>query len=698
MVGAEPERRAAEVLTPPRHVLVAGLRLTAAGVLVATEHDGRLVVTWTTPAVDRLLGVALGEAVGLDLDVVVVREIDHDPDEPRSLTEIVIEGTGLIDVSLRHGDGPPVAVRVAATRVEDDHQASWVVTLEEIDEQVRADARLRESEERFRTLAAQAPIGIVVSDVGLRLGFVNDRALQLWDQSIEVMRSPRWIEAIVPEDRESVVTALASVLAGGEVDLPLHIRTSVGDVRALRLRAAPVRLEGRGAGFIASLEDTTAQRHHEEELRHAALHDPLTGLPNRAMLDQVLEVTVASRRHTDAAAALLFFDLDDFKSINDGHGHTAGDEVLVEVANRLSGTLRDDDLLARFGGDEFVVLCRQVPDVDVAVAVAERMRQRLADPIVVGDQTVHVGVSIGVAMLDDSDHGPHQLLRDADAAMYRAKRTGRDRVVVFEEEAHRAAADRTALVEELRRAIDDDELSLAWQPMSDVNDHRIVAVEALVRWHHPVRGPIAAQEIVALAEEHDLLGHLGERVLRHACEQMAHWHRSLPSLRKAKLTVNVARQQVRPELAGIVATALARTGLAPADLVLEVTEQALLADPDSSRPVLAELADLGVGIAIDDFGIGSSSVAALLEIGVRMIKVDRTVVSTLGSDARADTLLALVVGLGAALDAVVVAEGVETPSQLDAVTASGCQLAQGFLLAQPMTAAELESQLAAGGP
>jgi diguanylate cyclase (GGDEF)-like protein/PAS domain S-box-containing protein len=695
MVSADRGARAVDHPTPPRHVLAAGLRLTPGGVLVAAERGGSLVTTWTTPALDRLLGVELGEALGLDLETVVVHPIDGGAGDVRSLAEVVTAGPGQVDVALRHGSAPPVAVRVAATRVEDGTGVAWGVVLGEIDEQVRADARLRESEERFRTLAAQAPIGIVVSDVGLRLGFVNERALHLWDRSLEVMRSSRWLEAIIPDDREIVVTALAGVLAGGDADVPLRITREDGAVRSLRMRAAPVTFEGRGAGFIASLEDTTAQQHHEEQLRHAALHDPLTGLPNRTMLDQVLGATVAGRRHDDAAAALLFFDLDDFKGVNDTYGHTAGDEVLVEVATRLSRALRDDDLLARFGGDEFVVLCRQVPDVDVARAVAERMRRQLSAPVVVGDHTLEVGVSVGVAMLDGTEDRPHQLLRDADAAMYLAKRAGRGRVVVYEEEDHRQTA-RGILADELREAIAEGAVDLAWQPIVRLADRRVTAVEVLLRWDHPVRGPVPAGEVLGLAEEHDLLGDLGASVLERACEQMATWHRTVPALASAKLCVNVARQQVQPVLATTVAVALARTGMASSDLVLEVTEQALLADPESGRAVLARLDELGVAIAVDDFGAGVTSITALRQAGAAMVKIDQGVISRLADDDDDAHLVAILADLGRAVGATVVAEGVETPAQLALVVAAGCDAAQGYLLAQPMSAAELEADLVGG--
>jgi diguanylate cyclase (GGDEF)-like protein/PAS domain S-box-containing protein len=704
---------------PPRVLLAAGLRLVAAGVLIAEEHDGRLRIVWATPAVDRMLGLEPGAAIGVDLHTVVVRRIDGptDAEEVLALAEAITDGDGGLVVSLRPlggpdgrprppadgpaevglpPGGPPVAVRVAATRVEDDQRSAWVATLTEIDEQVRADARLRESEERFRTLAAQAPIGIVVSDVGLRLGFVNDRAVQLWDRPVEVMRSPRWLDAIVPDDREQVVTALAGVLAGGEADVGLRTTTADGRIRELRLRAAPVRLDGRGAGFIASLEDVTAQRRHEAELRDAALHDPLTHLPNRAMLDQVLEDAIG-RRRDDGLGALLFFDLDDFKGVNDRFGHAAGDEVLVTVAERLSAALREDVVLARYGGDEFVVLCRRLVDADAAAGVAERMRARLAQPIRVGGTDILMDVSVGVAVLDASVTRPGELLRDADTAMYQAKRSGRARVVVFREDDRQREADRAALAADLREVVDAGALALAWQPVVDPVARRVHAVEALLRWPHPLRGHVPADEVVSLAEEQGLLAPVGEQVLRQACAQLADWRVRVPALVTARLCVNVARQQVAESLPDLVTAALRGGDLDPEDLVLDVSEAALTHEVASLRTALPQLRELGVGLAVDDFGAGAASLSTLVALQPSMVKVDRSVTARVDRDAEARRFLAAAVDIGRAVGAVVVAEGVESPAQLEAVLDAGCTLAQGYLLVQPRSPEGLEEDLADGG-
>jgi diguanylate cyclase (GGDEF)-like protein len=457
------------------------------------------------------------------------------------------------------------------------------------------------------------------------------------------------------------------------------------------MRFAHLFAPGVGAGFVGTIEDITDRLAFEARLAHQANHDPLTGLPNRTLLAQYV-----AERFTPGAGGLacLFLDLDNFKVVNDSLGHTAGDQLLIEVADRLRATVRPRDLVARFGGDEFVVVCENV-DEDDAVALAERVSVALAVPMRLGGVDIRPYASVGVTVQTDEHGAADELIRDCDIAMYQAKAGGKGRITVLDHASREEARDKLRLVADLRDAIERREITLYYQPIFDIDSRQPVAVESLARWEHRERGPVSPATFVPLAEESGLIAALGMLVLDETCRQLAEWDRLMGAGAPRRANVNVSALQLDDNLAPQVAAALERHGLAPSRISVEITESALMADPDSAREILQSLRDLGVELSIDDFGTGYSSLAYLRHLPVDCLKVDRSFVAEL-SDGHAEIATA-VIDLARNLNLSTVAEGVETAEQAAELARLGANFLQGFGLAKPMTGGHAAAWFAAHG-
>jgi diguanylate cyclase (GGDEF)-like protein len=383
-----------------------------------------------------------------------------------------------------------------------------------------------------------------------------------------------------------------------------------------------------------------------------------------------------------AAVSVLFLDLDDFKNVNDSLGHDAGDRLLTEIAGRLTDALRPGDVLARFGGDEFVVLCEGGTG-DHHVGVAQRLLGAVAQPVVLGDASFLPRVSVGVATAF-ADSTPSGLLRDADVALYRAKGAGKNRVEVFGAEMRAETLERVALANDLRLAVERGELTVAYQPIVSLRDRRVVGVESLARWTHPVHGEVSPARFIALAEADGLVVDIDAFVLSRACAEVAvNW----PGL---GVSVNVSRRQLgRPELGAEIAEVLELTGLPPSQLTLEVTESALADDPAGARRLLSEVAAMGVRVALDDFGTGQSSLSSLRDFPLRRLKLDRGFVRQLPAGGVDRSIVRAVVDMASSLDLEVVAEGIDSTAKASALTALGCEFGQGFLFSPAVPASEL---------
>jgi diguanylate cyclase (GGDEF)-like protein len=437
----------------------------------------------------------------------------------------------------------------------------------------------------------------------------------------------------------------------------------------------------------------------DERIRHDALHDALTGLPNRTLLLERLSHALAGTERDGRRLALFFLDVDNLKVLNDSLGHHAGDELLRAIGPRLRSILRPADTVARFGGDEFAVLCEDVTGDAVAQRLAERLVRAFDEPFEVGGEPRFGSVSVGVVVSDPaSPRSPYELLSHADAALYRAKERGRGRHEVFDAGLRARITSRLRVEDELRRALDGEgELWVAYQPFFRLPGGGIAGVEALLRWEHPQRGPVEPAEFIPVAEDSGLIVEIGERVLRSALAQVARWHASGLGA-DLKLTVNVsARQVALPGLVETVRSALAETGIRPDAVGLEITEGLLLEETPTTAETLAALQELGVRLVLDDFGTGYSSLGYLRRYAPDIIKIDGSFVNDLGPAGDGDAaIVEAIVGMAKALGLRVIPEGVETAGQLARLAAIGCDYAQGFHLSRPMTAEGLEALLRKG--
>lgn len=432
----------------------------------------------------------------------------------------------------------------------------------------------------------------------------------------------------------------------------------------------------------------------QEALAHRVLHDPLTDLPNRTLFFDRLELALARLRRHQTSIAVLFIDLDNFKVVNDSLGHTAGDKLLVELGGRLAHAIRPSDTIARFGGDEFVVLCEDIHEARDAMVVAERIILATARPFLLEGREMFVSASVGISLAIDHESTAETLLRDADVAMYRAKERGQGRVEVFDEALRARILERMDLENGLRRAIARGELRVYYQPEVALADDRIVGVEALVRWEHPDRGLLPPSAFVPIAEETGMIVDIGEWVLNEACRQVAEWRAAGADINVA---VNVsARQLAQPDIVEVVQKALDCSGLPPEVLHLEITESAVMRDPEAALGTLNLVKALGVKVAIDDFGVGFSSLAQLKEmLPLHSLKVDRSFIACLADDERSSAIVAAVVMMATTLGLTAVAEGVETAQQAAQARALGCDTSQGYFFREPVPADEFGPLLAA---
>ena len=479
--------------------------------------------------------------------------------------------------------------------------------------------------------------------------------------------------------------------------------------RWIQARARPVVDEdGETVRLVGTLQDLTDRKAAEQAIAFQATHDALTRLPNRTLFMDRLGHALALRSRRPSGLAVLFLDVDRFKWLNDSLGHSAGDEVLLAVATRLRGALRPSDTLARFGGDEFVVLCENVASETEAEAVAMRLRTTLGSPIPVANDETTLTISVGIAYASPTatDVTAESLVRDADAAMYYAKEHGRDRHALFDLRTRQLALARHETANALRRGTDRGELVVHYQPQIDITSGRVVGVEALVRWNHPERGLLPPAEFIALAEETGIIVPLGARVLADSCRQVMAWYGRDGVPPGLSLSVNLAaRQLLASDLTAVVSDALERSGLDPRQLCLEITESVLLDDGEGSGRAMLDLKELGVRIGVDDFGTVFSGLTYLKRFPVDVLKIDRSFVVGLGRDREDRAIVASVVDLAHAFGLMTVAEGVEVHDQLAELRALGCERGQGYLWSRPLPSeaaadwiAAHSLRLASGGP
>jgi len=546
----------------------------------------------------------------------------------------------------------------------------------------QAEREALEANERFRRAFEAAPTGMALVRPDGRLLQVNAALCELLGRSERDLLASTMASITYPADRTVSATRRDRMLAGdtrAHRDEKRLLHADGHSVWVIESVSSLAGADSQPMYFIAQYQDITAAKEAEARLVHQALHDPLTGLPNRRLITDRLVHALANSSRRYSLVAVLFLDLDQFKVINDSLGHDAGDELIAAVAERLRGVLREGDTAGRFGGDEFVLVCEDQVAEDGAIGLADRVATVLTRPFVVRDREVTLTVSIGISLGAGAEVTAEDLLRDADAAMYRAKDGGRARYEVFDQAMRRRVTERLETEAALRRALERDEFRVYYQPQINVVTGELVGFEALLRWEHPERGVVLPGEFMPVAESTGLIVGIGAWVLEEACREAAAWSTTHPGV---ALAVNIsARQLADPRLVDTVARVLARTSLDPRTLCLEITESALITGPEMGADTLDALRKSGVQVGIDDFGTGYASLSYLTDFRPDSLKVDKTFVARLESHSESRSIVGAVIRLAHDLGLTAIAEGVETVEQLAIIRNMGCDQVQGHLFA-----------------
>jgi diguanylate cyclase (GGDEF)-like protein/PAS domain S-box-containing protein len=583
--------------------------------------------------------------------------------------------------------------------------AGGVAVVRDVSAARQAESALRESEERYMLAARGANDGLWDWDLRTNRAYFSPRwKLMLGYQEDEIGADPHeWLDRIHPDDRERVEVHLAAHYQRliTHFQHEYRIRHKDGEYRWVLCRGLAVwDAQGRAIRVAGSQTDISDRKRAEERLLHDALHDWLTGLPNRMLFQDRLEHALArQRRNADDTFAVAFLDLDRFKVINDSLGHAVGDLLLKTVAQRIERCVRPGDTVARLGGDEFTILLEDVHGEETVLAITTRIQEAIAEPLYLEEQAIFTTASIGVTLSTLNYATADDLIRDADTAMYHAKMRGKARAVIFDPEMHSAAMQLLQLESALRWALQRNELRLYYQPIVALETGYVVGFEALVRWQHPERGLLLPGEFIGIAEETGLIVPIGWWVLHEACRQMRLWQQTIPEAAELWVTVNVSvKQLMQPDLIQQIRHAQDATGLPPEALRLEITESMLIEHSDRVADVLEQLRALGIRVSMDDFGTGYSSLSYLQRLPVDALKIDRSFIKQIGITNERSEIVKAILSLAQAMGLQAVAEGTETVEQVEYLRAHSCELGQGWLYSQALDPNQVGPLVAAGQP
>ncbi|HST39141.1 MAG TPA: EAL domain-containing protein [Conexibacter sp.] len=700
VVDAAPQQRARQALRAAERLSRAVVEGLEEGVVVLDAELKPL--SWNASAL-RILGVTADEMAD-DAGSVLTREtLRYDNGKPLSQqdnpAQRAVRQSAPVRATLRRAapDGGERWITILARPIGGAHgttRRGVVVTVADVTSSVESARRLREERDRAQRYLEVVSTLVVVLDPSGRVELVNRQGCELLGFSEHELVGRDWYETVVPSgDREEARAVLRKLVAGEQLPEERHetfLLTKAGEERKIAWRNAVVRdADGHVTSVLRSGEDVTERRRAEAQVAYLAHHDRLTGLPNRALLEEQLQRDLARARRTGGAVALVQIGLDNFKLVNDSLGHGAGDAVLRETAQRVAELTRAGDVIARQGGDEFMLLldCGAEDAQVVAQLAGDRIQEALERPFAVAGAEFHIGTSIGIALFPGHANNAESLFKHADMAMHQAKRAGGGAVAFYERGASEAR-ERLSLTSRLRRAIDSDELRLHFQPIHRVDDGVLVAVEALVRWQDPEHGLVPPAGFIAVAEETGLIEGIGAWVVEALCRQASRWAQEGF---RPRLCFNLSPRQLRqPDLVASIAQTIARHDLPPGQFCAELTESAVLSDERRDSSLLDELHEAGLAIAIDDFGSGHSSLARLRDLPVQVLKVDRSFLRRVPEDPGSTAIVAAVLELGTALGMTTVVEGVEDVAQLELLRQHGAPLAQGFLLGRPVPADQLD--------
>jgi diguanylate cyclase (GGDEF)-like protein/PAS domain S-box-containing protein len=663
-------------------------------------HDLQGNFTSLNRAGEIITGYTRDEAIGMNIAKVVAPEF---LDAARSMTAKKVAGerptTYELEIISKSGERVTLELSTRLIVSPEGLPVGVQGLGRDITARRRAEESLHETLSLFATTFESTADGIVVMSLDQRIVTANKKFIEMWGVPSEILDhndgdALATLIADQLENAEAFRSALADTF--GHPDATMSQILELRDGRIIERYSQPQYLGDKPIGRVACFRDITERSRAEEKLRYYALHDTLTDLPNRVQFMQHLQQAVDRAENNEHARfAVLFLDLDRFKVINDSLGHAVGDKLLIAISERLRSCVRPGDVVARLGGDEFTILLNRTGTNGEVAAVAERLQSKISEPFKIDNYEVFTTASIGIIMSSGNALTAEDFLRDADAAMYRAKESGKARYEIFDQEMHVRNMNLLRVETVLRHAVERNEFEVLYQPIVDLDSGDVNEFEALIRWRHPVHGLVAPDEFIEVAEETGLIIQIGRWIIEESCRQIKEWqHRFGGHL---SVSVNLsAKQLMHPTLTSQIEQILEETGLDPGQLKLEVTESTVMEHSERSLKVLSELDSLGVALSTDDFGTGYSSLSYLQKFPFERLKIDRSFVKIMDEDAKSGAIVKTILMLGENLGIEVVAEGIETAAQLDKLRQLGCRAGQGYLFSRPVDRESIEHFLESG--